>query len=980
MTRSPRPAKPEGRIPLLLAFFLLLASQAPASGRPDRHELETEHFVVIYPDRHEPLVPHIADCAERAFARLAPLFGYAPSEKIVIRTTDYSDYGSAGATTMPHSAIRLAVEPLEIAYETYVFGDRIRNLISHELVHIIVNDLASDGAHTGRRLASRVTPDQDHPMSVFYSLLTRPNRFTPRWHQEGIAVFLQTWLTGGYGSTLGSFDEMYFRSLVLDGVPFSSPDSLEGEAEDTSFLLGTLHYLYGARFVAHLAEAHGIERVLRWYRASGPGYRRSFEATYGVPLLAAWSDFVSAETQFQQRNISAIASSPLTTPRPLQRAPLGWVTQAYLDRSGTAIVFGNHQPHRLTAINRLALESQALEKVGTLPTPSMTGVASTAFDPERNLFFYTTNNTTLYRDVHVLDLESRRSRLLFEDARVGQLNVSPATRELWGVRHSAGQASLVYSEDPYETMRVAVSFPYDDTVQHLALSPSGRVLAATLHQSSGRQAIVVSDVERLKRTHRFQYRVVSEEGSPEFPSWSPDGKTLYWSAYTSGVSNVYRYRSDSGRVEALSNTLRGLFHPVHVDSATLFAFEFGPEGFTPVLIPNEPVERVPAIEYQGQAVLERNPELASWALAVEPESGATPATPPETRPYRGTSRLRVDSLMPVISGFQDRVVVGLNARLTDPLSGHDLSFEVGISPFTDGRQVHVRAQYEHERTYRLVFEHNPSSFYDLFNRRSQGAAGTKVALGHTKRWKLDEPHSITQTSELAFHSGVESIHDNVVPVATPTFLSFETRLQSKNVRRAIGSVDSESGTEWTATLDALGLDSRIVGGLYADWNAYTTVARPHNVLHLQLAAGYASSPRELAIGQYYLGGFGNQLLENEEVKQFRDPLRFPGVPVYSLSARGFAKVMLEHNLPPLRFRGARAGSHVLRHVDASWFAQGLMRDSAPGRIGRSLGAQVNLVFEHWSNLESTLSAGVARAWLPSQDSWEWFVSIKVLRN
>jgi hypothetical protein len=58
-------------------------------------------------------------------------------------------------------------------------------------------------------------------------------------------------------------------------------------------------------------------------------------------------------------------------------------------------------------------------------------------------------------------------------------------------------------------------------------------------------------------------------------------------------------------VEALSNTLRGFFRPVHVDAETLVAFEFGPEGFTPALIPNEPVNRVPAIAYQGQAVLER---------------------------------------------------------------------------------------------------------------------------------------------------------------------------------------------------------------------------------------------------------------------------------------------------------------------------------------------------------------------------------------
>ena len=219
------------------------------------------------------------------------------------------------------------------------------------------------------------------------------------------------------------------------------------------------------------------------------------------------------------------------------------------------------------------------------------------------------------------------------------------------MRHSGGRASLVYSEHPYDTIRTAVAFKYGDTIQHLAISQSGRFLAATLHQSTGRQAIVVSDVEQMKETCRFSYQVIAAEGSPEFPSWSPDETTLYWSAYTNGVSNVYRYRSDEGTVEALSNTLRGLFRPIYVDAETLFAFEFGAEGFTPVLISNEPVGRVPAIEYYGQTVLDRNPELAIWALTLESDEPGPTATGAEARPYDGTSRLQVNSLMPVISGF-----------------------------------------------------------------------------------------------------------------------------------------------------------------------------------------------------------------------------------------------------------------------------------------------------------------------------------------
>ena len=42
-----------------------------------------------------------------------------------------------------------------------------------------------------------------------------------------MAVFLETWMNGGYGRTLGSFDEMYFRSLVLDNQDFPSEIELD---------------------------------------------------------------------------------------------------------------------------------------------------------------------------------------------------------------------------------------------------------------------------------------------------------------------------------------------------------------------------------------------------------------------------------------------------------------------------------------------------------------------------------------------------------------------------------------------------------------------------------------------------------------------------------------------------------------------------------------------------------------------------------
>jgi hypothetical protein len=137
----------------------------------------------------------------------------------------------------------------------------------------------------------------------------------------------------------------------------------------------------------------------------------------------------------------------------------------------------------------------------------------------------------------------------------------------------------------------------------------------------------------------------------------------------------------------------------------------------------------------------------------------------------------------------------------------------------------------------------------------------------------------------------------------------------------------------------------------------------------------------LTISQFYFGGFGNQPLEAGEVKQYRDVFRLPGLPLYSVATDRFTKVMLEHNLPPLRFGRLRWGQHHLGYIDASWFVQGLLTGT-PGKASAwgNVGAQVNFAFKHWHNLVSTLSVGVAQAWHSAGTSRGWFVSFKFLKS
>ncbi|MEJ2103432.1 MAG: hypothetical protein P8X47_02510, partial [Ignavibacteriaceae bacterium] len=103
-------------------------------------ERESDHFRVIYREYHSYLINNILINAERAFEPIARLFNYTPTDKIVIATYDASDYGYAATITTPQNIIRFEIEPLESGYEIVPYNERIQWLLSHEIVHIVVND------------------------------------------------------------------------------------------------------------------------------------------------------------------------------------------------------------------------------------------------------------------------------------------------------------------------------------------------------------------------------------------------------------------------------------------------------------------------------------------------------------------------------------------------------------------------------------------------------------------------------------------------------------------------------------------------------------------------------------------------------------------------------------------------------------------------------------------------------------------------
>ncbi len=981
---------------LLFFLTLLLTLISPALAQkqaedPLKHVIvTTEDFRFIYRAKYRHLVPGVVVYAQTALQTLKEVFNYTPTEKIDILIEDSRDIGSAGASTFPHNRVRLEIAPYSIDYEFSRFDRQIQWLLSHELVHIVISDQASPFQRTARKLFRKVAPEPAEPLSLPFSLLTSPNRYTPLWHQEGIAVFMETWLNGGFGRVLGSFDEMYFRTMVKEDAPFTSK-AKNDYGDDDSFLLGTTSYLYGARFVTWLSLRETPGKLFDWFTTGsvkGKGhlhFKKKFKILYGFTIEEAWKRFLQDERSFQKQNLERIRKYPLTPVRPLH-GPMGWVTRGQLDASGKYLIFANHRPHELAGIKKLHIETGKVTELHTLPTPDLVGVASTAFDPGFGFFFYTTHNNRGYRDLWALDVETRETRLIFKNMRLGELTVNGADHALWGVMVDNGRSYLSISTYPYRQLTPLIRLEPGVILAHLAVSPNGKWMAASLHQEPGSQEIIVIDLERLRKEKRLFYRTVSAVGGPEHPSWGPEGKVLYWNAYISGVSNIFCKPVEAGKeeaeIEALSNVETGLFHPRVLDRERLIAFDFTSRGFRPCILPLRPAPGVAAIHYYGQQVIEKFPELEKLRL-VTPEKELQKAADTireKEKPYRGFFSMGPSTFIPTVNAFEKQVVFGAYAEMADALFYHRLVGRFGYSPSRE--EFHLDMSYTFKDTFTLRLSHSPASFYDLVNRFYANSGGTRARL-EFKKWHVYRmPSTLEQWFYLEWGKGLIAADRLEGEVNEGEVLRVGTRLYGAHRRRTIGSVDYEHGYQWN--LDAAYVQSTgdlNLHGYYLQGDAswLRTFLWPHNIVRFQCSAGVAGGD-ELSPARFYFGGFGNLGLQAGQPNLYRQVWSLPGLDKKRHPADRFVKLSLENLLPPLDISRAW-GPFYLGKMALSLFGQYvILENNGVGERYLGLGAQLNLRFQLFYGIQSTLSLGYAHAWdSHSRDFDEVFVSLKLFR-
>jgi len=973
---------------LLLALLMPSLAAAEEGGTRGLSYVETPDVTLLWFDPLGYLAPHAIRTFTNALNWQRRTLGWEPTQRTMVMLKDWSDYGNALALTTPVNFLAFDVAPLSHAFETYPASERLYTLMNHELLHVAQGDLENSDDRRWRRLfGGKVAPDTAHPETLLYGFLTVPGFTIPRWFSEGSAVFVETWMSGGLGRAQGGYDEMVFRAMVRDGAHFYDPLGLESRAVRADFQVSANAYLYGTRFVTWLAYHHSPEKVIEWIRrdeGSARHYAARFEQVFGVPLDKAWSDWVAFEHVFQRANLAEIRKFPITPHQKLVNSQLGSISRVHYDEATETLYGGFRTPGIIDHVGAINTRDGTSRRLADIKRAMLYRVTSFAFDPASGTAFYTSDNNS-FRDLMAVDARTGESRMLLEDARIGDIAFNPVDRSLMGVRQRSGQVALVHIPYPYTEWKPVYVFPYGVVPYDLDVSPDGKLLSASVAELNGDQYLRVWDLTglpagTLNMVSQFQFG----QSVPESFVFSRDGRYLYGSSYYTGVSNIFRFDVATGEIEAVSNTDVDFFRPFPLADGRLLVLAYTSTGFVPAVINPMPVKDASAIRFLGTELTKKYPTVTRWQ--VEPPSAVDEEKLTVRRgPYHALEHVSLLNAFPVVQGYKDTVALGYHLNFGDPAGyatfGITAAYSVnGDLPREELPHLEVTGRY---LEWSGSLSWNRSDFYDLFGPVKRSRKGFAAKGGYDRYLVYDDPRTLEFVARAAFYDNIDTLpYAQNIESGFDRLTEAEVGFRYSDVRKSLGALDDEKGIKWTAYAGVQHVTGETPwharGSLDYGWD----IPPGNSSIWLRTAGGYISGNPDIPISNFYFGGFGNNYVDSREIKRYREMFSYPGFGIDAISGQSFVRPLLEWNVTPYKFESVGWPSFHLAWMRPAVFASALwtnVESSSKRKHYGNVAAQVDLAFTalHWYPM--TLSVGYALGFGEGKRSGgEWMASLKIM--
>lgn len=965
----------------LLAFSGVVDAQIYQYTTPDQR--------LIYLGKgYSYLVPHMARSFENAMVFHKKFWNYKPYEEVTLLLNDFSDVGNGGTNVIPKNFLSIGISPFNYTYNIIPTNERCQWLMNHELAHVVMCDKYSRKDRCFRKVfGGKVHLDNSNPLSMLYSYLTVPRWYSPRWYHEGIAVFMETWMSGGMGRVLGGYDEMVFRTLVRDTNYFYRLVGLETEGTTIDFQVGVNAYLYGTRFVSYLAYTYGIDKLREFYSRSDTSkrfYASQFKHVYGIKVKDSWEDWIAWEKDFQKKNLERIREYPVTSQVDITDKPLGSVSQAFIDKKNNKIIAAVNYPGKLAHVAEIDPNNGKMRTICQVPSPMLYSVGSYAFDEETSSLFMSINNNN-WRGLRIIDVTTGKHKDVIKLSRAGNFAFNKQDKSLWAIQHFNGRVNIIRIPQPYTKYDEIFTLRFGHSLFDIDISNDGKFLSAILSDVAGNQRLVIYNIkELLNGNTRYNVLYEFEESAMSSFRFSDDDKYLIGTSYYTGVSNVWRINIATKQAELLSNAETGFFNPVQLDKDSLLVFEFHFNGLKPCKIKIEPIEDANAIVLLGQLVYEKYPEVESWMLPPPSEVDIDSIREFEGE-YSPFKSLAFTSAYPILEGYKDLVGWGYRINFRDAVGLHTLRLTTSYSPYDfipEKQRIHLDLDYKYWNWY-LKASYNKADFYDLFGPTKISRAGYSVSLKYHKLIRFYRPRKVEFYVQLGAFGDLEKLpsYQNIDAPYTELYTGV-ANFHYSYLRRSLGAVDYEQGVDWTLFLHTYLANDDFYPRIISNQDFGFLLPIRNTCFWLRTSVGQSFGSRKDALSLIYFGGFRNNYVDYQDAQRYREFISFPGMDIDALAAKNYGKLTGELNLKPIRFREFGLLPFYSTYARLSFFGMGLFSDVTEKEYKQmfyNAGAQLDFELVLFSLLKTTLSLGYARAFNEYKAPQEQFmISLKLL--
>ena len=564
-------------IALMTVAVLPLAAAAQVVPHDRWRTIDTPHFRVHFTPPLEPTARRAAAQAEIAWQRLSQELR-APRGVIDLVIADNVDFTNGYATPIPSNRIVIYANPPTATRALRFYDDWSELVITHELVHIFHLDRSAGWWGAARKLFGRAP-------------LFMPNFYTPAWVTEGLATYYESRLTAA-GRVRGTQYEMVARASALAN---DVPPPSEWSAATARYPWGEIPYAFGSLFFDYLARTRGADRVPEFVERTsrfpipfflGRASRQAFGISFG-DAFREWRDTLA-------HAVAGSAPLPIAGWRDLTRE--GRIAMSPRWSSDSALLFAAVPGKEVPGVYRVDtaghVERLARRNGSDVNLPLADGSLLFA-QLEYTSPWHVRSDLWVQRAGHARHLTSG-ARLGEPDARadgaVVAVQGAPATNRL--VRVSIdGKVTPLTRTHP------------DTQWAEPRWSPRGDRIAAVRWTSGGFGDVVVLDT-----TGVLLARVTGDRAVDASPSWSPDGRWLFFSSDRTGVMQVYAVPADSlstddllnaSLVRRLSSATTGLFEPEpSPDGDRIAAVHYQNDGFHVGIAPIDTVglDRPPTAE------------------------------------------------------------------------------------------------------------------------------------------------------------------------------------------------------------------------------------------------------------------------------------------------------------------------------------------------------------------------------------------------